>query len=428
MADLNCYIATFNCGRAPVNIDHFAANLFNCLKTNVPPELVVLSLQEIAPIGYGFLGGSLLTPYLSRFATAVNDAAVQQFESGNGEYGTVTVQNVGMTAIMVFARSSFKERIRWIERAGVGVGLWEMGNKGAVGVRLGLQETMVTFVAAHLAPMEDAWERRNEDWRCICEGLVFERAKASGGSKLTGNGGDEAEPLLSSPAEQGASSDERSLFSPISHVYVSGDLNYRTLDAAPGPDDHKGWPKPVESVSDVQQYSQVLEHDQLTRERKKNKTLDYLTESEITFPPTYKYSTAAQTQASITPAKQSADISLWAKHRAPSWCDRILYLASAPPQVHSYTALPVQPTSDHRPVVLSFSLPLKPLDGAATDIKPPCAVRKDWREARAAARRYEYMVGIAAYLALTWEGEALLGGTVVGIVGGYLALRALIGC
>jgi hypothetical protein len=53
-------------------------------------------------------------------------------------------------------------------------------------------------------------------------------------------------------------------------------------------------------------------------------------------------------------------------------------------------------------------------------------MRKDWRERRAAARRYEVLVGIASYLALTWEGEALLVATLAGILGGYVALRAML--
>ena len=92
--------------------------------------------------------------------------------------------------------------------------------------------------------------------------------------------------------------------------------------------------------------------------------------------------------------------------------------------MHGYDVLPIQPTSDHRPVALSCSVPDGPVDASA---RAPFEVRKDSREARAAARRYEFVVGLAAYLGWTWEGEALLLGTIVGLGGGYLVLRALIG-
>ncbi|KAI7693925.1 hypothetical protein KC322_g10551, partial [Hortaea werneckii] len=177
MADLNVYLTTFNCGRKPVNIDYFSHFLFDGLsKSNpLPPDLIVLSLQEIAPIAYGFLGGTLLTPYFTRFTQAVADAARNTFSDPNVVYHEPIVRNAGMTAIMVFAREEVWHRIQQVESAGVGVGLWEMGNKGAVGVRLSVggsgadsTRTPFTFVAAHLAPMEPEWERRNQDWQSIC--------------------------------------------------------------------------------------------------------------------------------------------------------------------------------------------------------------------------------------------------------------------
>lgn len=433
MAELRGYITTFNCGRKPVNIDYFAAHLFAGLKTNLPPDLLVLSLQEIAPIGYSFLGGSFLTPYFTSLETAVRIAAVRQFDNED-EYRRLLVRNVGMTAMMVFVRREFEERIRRVETSGVGVGLWRMGNKGGVGARLWLQaqsegEAMaVTFVAAHFAPMEDAWQARIEDWKCICEEMVFEGDRSSKGQTEA----QESQALLGKDTDVNVSDDkQQSLFSPISHIFFAGDLNYRAADKPPVSGDYEGWPQPVESESDVHHYSHLLDRDQLTRELEKNTTLHHLAEAAIHFPPTYKYSNEAQKEAAKTARDKSLESDnsawLWAEHRVPSWCDRVLFLKTAKPTVHSYTALPLQPTSDHRPVVLSFSIPLKPMDKEAAEVTAPFAVRKDWRELRAAARRYEILVGLAAYLSLTWEGEMLLGGTIVGIIGGWLAIRALVG-
>lgn len=432
MADLNCYIATFNCGRTLVDIDHFAANLFDGLKSSLPPDLVVLALEEIAPIAYSFLGGNWLEPYFGRFFESINAAAALKFDS-NVTYENVVTKALGMTGMLIVARPEIRDQIRWIKTAGTGVGdfggILHLGNKGSAAARMGLgtedgeEEMEVTFVTAHLAPMEWDWKRRNEDWRAICEGTVFEHDEVGGSATTSGF---ESQPLLGS---QGSGSNEPTgIFSPTSHLFFAGDLNYRTSDKAPYPSDYETWPQPVTSVSDIHHYSHLLEKDQLKREQKNGKTLDHLAEAEITFPPTYKYSDAAQKQAARAPKAEVRDTEgqtwLWAKHRVPSWCDRILYLAATPPTVHSYTALPVQPTSDHRPVVLSFSIPWKPLD---VDVKSPFPIRKDWRETRATARRYEYLIGIAAYLGLTWEGEALLAGTIAGLFGGYLVLRAMIG-
>ncbi|KAF2764232.1 inositol 5-phosphatase [Teratosphaeria nubilosa] len=423
MADLNIYLTTFNAARSPINIDYFAANLFNSLNTDLPPALIVLSLQELAPIAYGFLGGSWLAPYFANFAEAVRRAATGRFGKDGSRYVSVIARNVGLTGIVVFARPEVESRIRWIESGGVGCGLWEMGNKGGVGVRLGLSnggdEAAYTFVAAHLAPTEERWERRNADWKSICQGLVFERITKATGTAPPHNithGDNEQEPLLSpdTPPDH----NEHSIFTPPTYLFFAGDLNYRTSDTKPSPSAHSqdSWPQPVDPPSDPRHITHHLPRDQLSRELSKGNTLHLLTEAPITFAPTYKYSNAAQAN----------EVWLWAKHRVPSWCDRVLYLQTIAPsiQIRAYAALPIQPTSDHRPVVLSCAVPKKAIEET---VKPPFPIRKDWKQRRATARRLEIVVGLGAYLTLTWEGRILSAVTVVGIVGGYFALIALLG-
>ncbi|KAI7605874.1 hypothetical protein KC343_g13593, partial [Hortaea werneckii] len=271
MADLNVYLTTFNCGRKPVNIDYFAHFLFDGLsKSNpLPPDLIVLSLQEIAPIAYGFLGGTLLTPYFTRFTQAVADAARNTFSDPNVFYHEPIVRNAGMTAIMVFAREEVWHRIQQVESAGVGVGLWEMGNKGAVGVRLSVggsgadSTTPFTFVAAHLAPMEPEWERRNQDWRSICENLVFE--PESRPPTDTTSQSPETEPLLSSKPPSTNDPNPSTLFQPPTHLFLLGDLNYRASDTPPDPNNPSltNWPQPVPDPADPHHYTHLLRHDQL---------------------------------------------------------------------------------------------------------------------------------------------------------------------
>jgi hypothetical protein len=430
MSNLSTHITTFNCGRELPSTSHLATELFNNSPT-LPPDLIVLCLQEIAPIGYAFLGGSFLAPYFSKLSEIVRHAVSKRFES-NADYTPLLVRNAGMTGLMVFARSDVQDKIRWIETAEVGVGMYEMGNKGAVGARLGFagenDETVpVTFVSAHLAPMEDQCERRNADWQSICEGLVFTREEAD-----TTRTDEDSQPLLNT-ASAGSrdKTSEHTLFSPLSHVFFAGDLNYRTADTPPSTTDHQIWPHPT-SDPNHPSYRDLWANDQLNRELRNKNTLHLLAEAPVTFPPTYKYSNAAKSAAKHGKPLPSGGTNEqqswpWAKHRVPSWCDRILFLAGgkANVDVHSYDALSVQPTSDHRPVTMSVTIPLRKPELTA-DVKPPFKMRKDWKERRAAARRYEVLVGIASYLALTWEGEALLVATIAGILGGYVALRAML--
>ncbi|KAI7505182.1 DNase I-like protein [Hortaea werneckii] len=487
MADLNVYLTTFNCGRKPVNVDYFSHFLFDGLsKSNpLPPDLLVLSLQEIAPIAYGFLGGTLLTPYFTRFTQAVADAARNTFSSQNVSYHEPLVRNAGMTAIMVFAREEIWHRIQQVESAGVGVGLWEMGNKGAVGVRLSVRgagensTTPFTFVAAHLAPMEPEWERRNQDWRSICENLVFEPESPPNDTTSRLNASPETEPLLSKPgSSSSSSSNPSSLYHPNTNLFLLGDLNYRASDTAPNPSLPSPpipWPQPVSSPADPHHYTHLLRQDQLSREKNAGKTLHNLVEAPINFPPTYKYSAAAQKEAargvqSVEVRKADGRINrgvrivspggqvgtegggggggeggegggeggeggeyLWAPHRTPSWCDRILY--TSPPPSHpvepkTYVSLPVQPTSDHQPVVLSCAVPrgvAGTREEGGEEMEVPFSIRADWRERRRAARRLEVLVGMLAYLGLTWEGRLVVLGSVVGVVGGWWVLGALVG-
>ncbi|KZF23016.1 DNase I-like protein [Xylona heveae TC161] len=609
-ASLSLYFLTFNCARTLVEPEALGAYLFQALPRPSPspkptgndafqdgtagpratasssasfstpehialPDVLVLSLQEIAPVAESFLGGSHLEPYLERIRRAVDYAVsravddndistanpeIQSDEESDGNtdrsarrpqsehstreenthllrrhrakvakhdassrpiYKNIIVRNVGMTALMIFMREDQIDRIAHIHTAGVGLGLWGMGNKGAVGVKLGLlpspppagrgtQEdyanvTEVAFVAAHLAPMEDGLSSRNEDWNNIARGLVFTPLRENALRYIKGQKpirdhssattrhtvstpsgahsaeaeaertrpvqADEAEPLLHDSVAEDDNDNHNSnvplysgLYSPsTSYVFFGGDLNYRTSDRGPSPDDHKLYPQPTSDQTSKMHFSHLLANDQLTREMKAGHVLQGFREARITFPPTYKYSSK---QPALVP-DEALDQWAWSPHRWPSWCDRILVFdgglnahsgstapssssSSSPssPDItlptnkysHVYTALPVMPTSDHRPVALSINVPLRPEvrraealsrdDGLSGEddlrVSPPLEMDPLWREKRSAGRRKELAVGVLAYLGLTWEGNGLLLATIIGAVGGWLLLRSVL--
>jgi Endonuclease/Exonuclease/phosphatase family len=409
MANISIYLLTFNCARTLIQPHNFASQIFDALPPHVgPPDILVLSLQEIAPIAYAFLGGSFLTPYFSALHKAVKLAAE--------DHVNIISRNLGLTAIMVFAKDPTK--VSSLESAGVGVGVQELGNKGAVGIRLVYAETQLTFVAAHLAPMEDAMLRRNEDWKNIVKGLVF-----VGKDKVTRDEGDEDVPLL-----QGFRNGDGSgigIYHPRSHTFVAGDLNYRVSENKPKDRDFEMFPQPTDEPDSPKHFLTLLKSDQLSQQLQNRNTLHGFSEAEITFPPTYKLLAA-----------EDLDHWNWARHRWPSWCDRILYLElpvwmQQRITVHKYGVLPQLETSDHRPVVLSLSVPVgaipEPPKGE-DDIRlhPPSDIGPDWKSRRALARKKEIAVGIAAYLTLTWEGNGLLLATVIGSIGGWLIIRSLL--
>lgn len=441
MDSLDILVITFNCGRQLVKPEIFARHLSDAISSSSDPNIIVLCLQEIAPIAYSFLGGSYLVPYLSRFRHALHLAGKA---SRGHRYVNLFDKNVGMTACMVFIHEKHKSMVQSIETGGVGVGVQEMANKGAVGVRLRYtalgRNLDITFVAAHLAPMEWALGERNEDWKNIVRGLVFMPTNTEQLLPATRPPGltDESESLLSN-----ASSSPRSIYTPTSHLVLAGDLNYRTSSTAPHASDHLAFPQPTSSPTDPHHYSHLLRSDQLTRERKAGRTCHGLHEAPIDFPPTYKYSKKAQLHTETDDAKRN-QVWEWAKHRWPSWCDRILFLdlpgwmkremPEAKVEVQKYTSLPLMPMSDHRPVLLALRVPLKAIplpeegqrNGDDVRIHPPFAIDPRWRERRAAARRKEVVVGLLAYVFLTWEGNGILLALAVGILGGWAVVRNML--
>lgn len=455
MSTLTPYVVTFNCGREPIDPTIFSSHLFSALSNPTAPDILVLCLQEIAPISYSFLGGTYLVPYLSPFRHAVTIAAASLDDAS---YVNIITRNIGMTAIMVFVLRDQTAQVRWLETAGVGVGMHKMGNKGAVGVRMGYSigdSTLeFTFVSAHLAPMEDKVQRRNEDWKNIVRGLIFTpvsptAVRSNTKQRLPQESSHDTEPLL-----QAASPGEDSippmsgLYTPTSHLFFAGDLNYRTSSTKPSPDAYLTWPQPSDDTNAKQHYSHLLPSDQLKREMQAGKTCHGLQEAPITFPPTYKYSDEAR---SMAPSQQDDYDGAgshwgWAKHRWPSWCDRVLYL-DVPPWVKSknlaarvevlgYKALPLMASSDHRPVACSFSLNAEAIpepseeeeEGVKLDVRlvPPFGLNPLWMEQREAARTKEVMVGVGAYLALTWEGRGILLAILFGALGGWAVIRSLL--
>jgi hypothetical protein len=291
------------------------------------------------------------------------DLAVRKNGDETFQYSPVVARHVGSTAIMVFAKDGAK--IDGLETAGVGLGEWGMGNKGAVGVRLLYRDinsdssTELTFVSAHLAAMEWMLERRNEDWKNIVRGLVFSSTSQERSGKATSLSAEDDQPLLQvSPHNAG-------IYKPTSHLFVSGDLNYRTSTRSPGKLDHRdSFPQPHHTETDSQHHSSLFENDQLTQELEAGRTLHGFVEAPITFPPTYKYNIPDQPYQIVD--DEDLDKWSWAEHRWPSWTDRILYLPlpvwlrRVAPKADivegRYVALPLFATSDHRPVAMSFTV------------------------------------------------------------------------
>ncbi|KAM0326157.1 hypothetical protein ACHAQA_006751 [Verticillium albo-atrum] len=472
---LDLFVLTFNCAKKLINAAVFSSHLQAAFKQNATtlPEVVVFSLQEVSPLASAFIGGSFVSPYLLAYEEALNLAAARHDADSNGNGGdTVTVaptvapsspvrpytlvraRNVGMTAIMLFARDP--EALRDVQEAEVGFGANNMGNKGAVALRAtfgrGEAETEVTFVATHLAAMEWNLRKRNENWASIMRGLAFEDPKGvvreapalttSAAADENGNeseDGDERSRLLQTEEDahkraQQARLQDISVFKPSTHLFVAGDLNYRISAESPPPKA----PFPSLDAESEHHYPRFFETDQLTAERKAGRTLHGMSEAEVRFPPTYKYH--------VLEGGDDEEVKWeFASHRWPSWTDRVLFLdvpggagsegAAIAMDVKAYDAMPVVRTSDHRPVFLRVGVPLLSASEMTAAVaaasssdeetddpraKPPVEVDVDAWAARAAARRSEKWAGSTMYLWTTRAGAYAIAGLVGLGVAGYL--------
>ncbi|KAB5528897.1 DNase I-like protein [Coniochaeta sp. 2T2.1] len=194
---LDLLFITFNCAKNLVNPGVFASHLHGALTQNANtglPDLVVFSLQEVAPLSYSFMGPYFLSKYYTPYEEALNAAAARVLtttttpptpdrpSTATAPYTLVKSNNIGMTSLLLFALHPGS--ISNLQDAVVGFGVQEMGNKGAVGCRftytsssLDGKSTVLTFVATHLAAMEWNLKKRNANWRSIVSGLTFSNPK-----------------------------------------------------------------------------------------------------------------------------------------------------------------------------------------------------------------------------------------------------------
>lgn len=408
-------------------------------------------------MSHSFIGGYFLDPYLSRFETAVNEAAtrIQEEQSRDASdaqaqgprkpYTLIKAHNVGYTAIILLARDPAS--VRDLQLAEVGFGAADLGNKGAVGLRILYEaghgkSTELTFVATHLAAMEWNLPKRNANWAAIMRGLTFEdpeavveRFRAVEEASDDREAGERTRLLPDEHHGQHLRLQRQlhniSVFKPSSHLFVAGDLNYRISTTAPPA--NAAFPS-LDPASE-NYYPSFIGLDQLTREKKAGRTLHGLNEAEIKFPPTYKYD--------IKPGKGDDEEQIewsFAPHRYPSWTDRVLYLdvpswlGKKKPSMNvlAYDAMPITRSSDHRAVYLRVEVPLlspeemaPPLaledteESADPRVRLPVEIDPEAWGRRAAARKKEAMAGWSMFLWSTKQGAAILATVLVVGAGAY---------
>ncbi|CAO2163311.1 unnamed protein product [Urochloa humidicola] len=299
-------------------------------------DIYVLGFQEIVPLNARNVLGpkqrSAATKWQLLIGDALNNRGRSSQELGEEEEAmdqeqqdvfrcVVSKQMVGIF-VSVWARSGLRRHVRHAGVARVGAGvLGRLGNKGAVSARFFLHGTSFCFVCCHLASGGDGSGalRRNANATHILSRTSFVHSSGGGAP---------------------ASPDLPKKILDHDRVVLLGDLNYRI-----GMDDRE-----ARQLVRARKWGMLLENDELLLELSKGRQFDGWREGHVTFAPTYKY-------------HRNSDQFFWCaadgaggrdkKHRAPAWCDRILWRGKGMRQIR-YERCAGYRLSDHRPVRAAF--------------------------------------------------------------------------
>ena len=257
---------------------------------------------------------------------------IDEFMPTNQPYTLLhTASMVGLFTC-VFVKTAERSRIKHVHTAEIKRGMGGLhGNKGALVLRVVLDDSSICFMNCHLAAGQTQTIHRNNDIAAILESEALP-----------------ANPLPQSSLAQHAdvftSGGDGSMILDHEICILNGDLNYRI--------DTMGRDTVVKHIYQGN-LARLLERDQLLLSKKKNPgfRLRAFQESPIKFAPTYKYNV------------NTDDYDTSEKRRAPAWCDRILYRGLGKVKMDEYHRWEVR-VSDHRPVSGRLRLRVKTVNAS----------------------------------------------------------------
>ncbi|OLY82087.1 Type II inositol 1,4,5-trisphosphate 5-phosphatase [Smittium mucronatum] len=181
-SDLNLFIGTWNVNGKPP--PESVSDWFPFRKTNLnstenqdktptendefDPDVIVIGFQELDDNPSSYI-----------YATDLKEKEWEDaiYKSLNADqinyYKVASKQLVGML-IFIFIKPIVAERIKSISSCSLGLGaLGILGNKGAVGIRIQIDDTPIVFINSHLIHDEINFSRRNEQFHEISERFEF---------------------------------------------------------------------------------------------------------------------------------------------------------------------------------------------------------------------------------------------------------------
>ena len=297
------FAGTWNCGGTSPS-----ASLVPWLRAVETPELVVLGLQEMCKLtASNLLGNEERTQQWTTFLISEVQAAY------GVSYRVIDVKALVGLLLVTLIREDLKDLVnpKSISSCSVKLGCHgAVGNKGAVSTSFTLGDTTLCIVNCHLAPFKNYFQERNDHIHRILEKLKF-------------------------PPNIGVYEHDLVLW--------LGDLNYR-LDNIPA--------KRIEALISSKSFLELSHYDQLLLARDQQLALLEFQEAPLNFQPSYKF----------IPNSCEYYYGQGEKKREPSWCDRVLWRGEL--DALTYTSFADLSQSDHKPVLLAFTTPVKHINQA----------------------------------------------------------------
>lgn len=304
-------VTTFNCGKVfPIDDTTHCLSVIEQLlpETESPLDLYVVAYQELIEIWQACFDETV-----QHVVQGIGNHCLHVLKSRFPEvqWDIVCTNNLGAIATVVISKQQTKfGKIKSVSHATCHRGMFYSNLKGGIATYITFEDSTASqqqllLVNCHLAANEGQW---NRELRIQDQNAIVSQFK------------------------------KQYNIDSQSNILVFGDLNFRNMN-----------------VYDI---SQIDYNDTITRQRLLQ-TIDELTvlrhngtifsnfqETQIEFPPTFKYT--------VHPLD---DVNRYNEKRVPSWCDRILYTRG---NSKSYTSIPrTKPLqfTDHQPVNLVITIP-----------------------------------------------------------------------
>ncbi|XP_057853523.2 uncharacterized protein LOC131063643 isoform X2 [Cryptomeria japonica] len=297
---MRAFVGTWNVGNSQPPLD-----LSAWLPTDARYEIVAIGTQE--------------SDYQPRapFTECGKDWLETCKNNVGSQYRIVHYASRGQMRLVVFVRDDVEKAVSDVDNGSEATGVGHViANKGGVCISFKFWDTGLCFVNSHFAAHDGQCEARNGNYREIVRELRV---------------GFQSMDLLNQ----------------FHHVFWMGDLNYRLdftkIQENPMTPERHFWHAQVKQILDGN-FKQLLQYDELLREKSASRVLHGFMEGDIKFPPTFKM--------------QKESSNLYCHKRMPAWCDRVLWrtLEGCDAKILTYTHCPTILTSDHKPVSATFAL------------------------------------------------------------------------